>query len=119
MDARQVSAPILAAILAVYLAPHLTSNPPLAFYCARGLLGCLCLYGLWRGWRITLPAMLVAGAFEAGTSVCGALYCASASLAFGGLCDKGTGLPLTLPALTGAVVAALLTIGGNNNDRGS
>jgi hypothetical protein len=109
---------VLVAVLITYLAPYFFPSPPLAFYVARGWLGVMFAVALWRRWWITAPAMLVAATFEGSTAVCGALYAGGPRLAFEGLCDKGTGLPLTLPVLTGAVLAALLTIRGSTDKQG-
>lgn len=95
------------AAAAVYCVPAWLPNPPLAFYIGRGWLGCLFAWALFRRWHVgplTLAALIC---WEASASLCGALYAHLASLAWGSLCDRGTGLPLTLPslALTLAAVA--------------
>lgn len=95
------------ATAAVYCVPAWLPNAPLAFYIGRGWLGCLFAWALYSGTRIGPVTLVALLAWEASSSFCGALYAHMASLAWGSLCDRGTGLPLTLPslALTLAAVA--------------
>lgn len=95
------------ATAAVYCVPPWLPNAPLAFYIGRGWLGCLFAFALWRGWRVGPLTLAALVGWEASSALCGALYAHLASGAWGSLCDRGTGLPLTLPslALTLAAVA--------------
>ncbi len=104
---------LLVATLVVYLLPGLFPDPSWAQYVMRGILGVTFAWALWRGVRIPAAIAAVIAVFEGATTVCGSLYPVSLS-AFEALCDKGTGLPLTLPALTGALVAAVVTIRPSN-----
>ncbi len=117
METRHRQVIILLAVLAVYMLPGWAPDPPLAQYIARGWLGVLLLFALWRGWRIGAAVFAVTAVFEGATSVCGALYPLSTA-GFEGLCDKGTGMPLTLPVLTGALVALLATMRPNKLNKG-
>lgn len=121
MDSRKVSAAALVAVLLTYYLPHAFPNPPLAFYIARGWLGFSACWLLWRGYAIRWPVLAVAAVYEVSTSVCGAAY-VGAPAVFEGLCDAGSGLPVNLLGLVGALLAAVsLTIRGsptgNNENR--
>ena len=109
---------LLAATLTTYLTPGFFPDPALAQYVMRGWLGCLFVFGLLRGWRLSPAAAAVIAVWEASTAICGTLYPVAPD-AFEGLCDKGTGLPLTLPFLTGSLLALAVTIRpSNRNSRG-
>lgn len=110
---------LLAAVVAAYTIPHAMPDPALAFYVGRGWLGVAFAWALWRGVRLSWPVAAVVALFEASTSVCGVLYAEGADAAFRGMCDAGSGLPVNLLGLTGAVLAAAHTIrqhstGGND-----
>lgn len=118
MDTRKVSALLLLAVLAVHCLHGLFPSPQLAFYVGRGWLGALAAWMLWRGYRISWPVAAVWALFEASTSVCGVLYVGMPA-AWGGLCDTGTGLPVSLLSLS---LAALALVGNeihqNRGDHG-
>lgn len=87
------------ATAAVYCIPALFPEPPLAFYIGRGWLGCLFAWALWRRWQITLLTLVSLVAWEASSAMCGAFFADMTPAAIGSLCDRGTGLPLTLPSI--------------------
>jgi len=103
--------PILVA--AVYCLPQWFPDPALAQYILRGWLGCLCAVALWRGWRITGLACVCIVAWEGATALCGSFF-AGLAPAVEGLCDKGTGLPITLPALAVTIMAVI--VGGRSKE---
>ncbi len=82
-----------------YSVPAWLPDGPLAFYIGRGWLGCLYAWALYRGWKVGLLTLAALVAWEASSSLCGAFFSGLAPAALGSLCDKGTGLPLTLPSL--------------------
>lgn len=94
------------ATAAVYCLPAAFIDPALAQYIARGWLGCLFAWALYRGWRINRVELASIVAWEGATSVCGA-YFAGLAPAVEGMCDKGTGLPITLPSLALTVAACI------------
>lgn len=93
-------------VAATYCLPATFPDPALAQYILRGWLGCLCALALYRGWRIGGASCACIVVWEGSTSVCGAFF-AGLVPAVEGLCDKGTGLPVTLPALAFTVIAVL------------
>ena len=95
------------AAAAAYCIPAWLPDPPLAFYIARGWLGCLYVVALWRCWRITGWTLASVASWEASSAICGAYFAGLAPEAAGSLCDRGTGLPITLPSLAIAVIACL------------
>ncbi len=97
--------PVLVA--AVYCLPRAFGDPPLAQYIARGLIGCLGAWALWRGWRITGATAACIGVWEGATAVCGMLYIGAAP-AWEGLCDAGSGVPWTYPSLAATVAATII-----------
>lgn len=108
---------LLLCVIAAHSIPPLFPDPALAFYIARGWLGVMLLFGLWRGWSVGATVFAVAAVFEASTALCGSLYPVT-TVGFEGLCDKGTGLPLTLPVLAGALASMVVTIRSNKPDKG-
>lgn len=92
---------------AVYCVPPWLPNPSLAFYICRGWLGCLFAYALLRGVQIAPLTFASVATWEASSSLCGALYADLASSAWGSLCDRGTGLPMTWPSLALTLAAIL------------
>lgn len=90
---------LILCIVLAYATPGLFPDPALAFYIARGWLGCLTAYALWRGWRIPLPALAVALVWEGSSALCGVLFAKLLPLPATSMCDAGTGLPITWPAL--------------------
>jgi len=100
----------IAAVIAVYALPQLFPDPQLAFYVLRGLLGCYFGVALFLGVRVSWPVAAVVCVFEGSSAVCGALYAAQATPQSIGLCDEGSGLQLTLLALTGVLAAVGHTI---------
>jgi len=92
------------ATAATYCLPAAAPDPALAQYIARGWLGCLFAWALWRGWSIAALDLLCIAAWEGSTSVCGAYFARWAPSAKG-LCDSGTGLPITWPMLALTVLA--------------
>lgn len=115
-----MSAWLLVAVLLTYTLPDLFPDPTLAFYIARGWLGCLFAVALWRGWRISWPVALAIVVFEGSSAVCGALFAAGAPPGTSGLCDSGSGLPLTLLGVAVALAAAVAPRidGTTKNSRG-
>ena len=103
--------PILVA--AVYCLPPAFPDPALAQYILRGWLGCLCAWALFRGWRIGGASCACIVVWEGSTSVCGAYFAGWAPVV-DGLCDKGTGLPVTLPALAVTVAAVMIESRGRD-----
>lgn len=95
------------ATAAAYCIPEWTPDPSLAFYIARGWLGCLFAWALWRRWRITGLQVLCVVAWEASSALCGSFFAGIAGSALGALCDAGTGLPITLPSLALTVAACI------------
>lgn len=104
------------ATAAVYCIPAWLPNAPLAFYIGRGWLGCLFAWALYGGTRIGPLTLVSLLAWEGSSSLCGALYAHMASAAWGSLCDKGTGLPMTLPSLALTLAAVAFE---HNTKRGS
>lgn len=100
----QVLLPLLVA--AVYCLPRAFPDPPLAQYIARGLLGCLGAWALWRGWRIGAATALCIAIWEGASALCGGLYIAYAP-AWEGLCDAGSGVPWTYPSLALTLAATI------------
>lgn len=94
------------ATAALYCLVGLFPDAPLAFYIARGWLGVLFAWAMWRGLRITWVSALSIAVWEAATSVCGALYDTGIP-AVDGMCTRGTGLPFSWPALALTVAAVL------------
>jgi len=96
---------VVLATAAVYCLAPLFPSAPLAFYIGRGWLGCLFAWALWRGWRITGLQLVAVLSWEASSSLCGSVYAGLTGVA--GLCDAGTGLPLTWPSLAITLVACI------------
>jgi hypothetical protein len=109
---------LLVATLATYLLPAAFPDPSLAQYVMRGMLGVIMAFAIWRGVRITASVFAVIAIFEAATSVCGLLY-STFTPAFEGMCDAGTGLPLTLPVCAFALLAAAGISAAKKKHRGS
>lgn len=95
------------AAAAAYCVPAWLPDPPLAFYIARGWLGCLFAWALYRRWPISGATLACLVCWEASSSMCGSFFAHLAPVAVGSLCDKGTGLPLTLPSLALTLVACV------------
>ena len=95
------------AAAAAYCLPPWLPDPPLAFYIARGWLGCLFAWALLRGWRINALTFAALAGWEASSSLCGAFFADLTPVAVGSLCDKGAGLPLTLPSLALTLAACV------------
>lgn len=93
-------------VAAVYCMPRLSTDPALAQYIARGWLGCLFAWALWRGWRIGGASCACIAVWEGATSMCGFFF-AGLAPAVEGLCDKGTGLPFTWPSLALTLAATI------------
>lgn len=89
-----------------YHLPFAFPTPQLAFYVARGWLGVGACWLLWRRMPIDIGVLAVIAVYEASTSVCGAAY-VGAPAVFGGICDSGSGLPVNLLGLVGALAAAV------------
>lgn len=93
------------ATAAVYCVASEMPNAPLAFYIARGWLGCLFAWGLLRGWRITWLRFAAIASWEASSALCGSVYVGLTGVA--SLCDAGSGLPLTWPSLALTLIACI------------
>ena len=102
---------LLLAVVATYMLPPFFPDPSLAFYILHGWEGCLFIICLYRKVPITASGCVVLSLWESSGSVCGSLYAAKAPDVFGSLCDKGSGLPLTLPLLAVTLIAMLTASG--------
>lgn len=109
---------VIAAAVATYMLPPVFPDPSLAFYIMHGWEGCLFVICLYRKVPITACGCVVLLLWESSGSVCGALYASESPDAFGALCDKGTGLPLTLPLLAVSLIA-MITAGGLRSPKDS
>lgn len=103
---------LVLATAATYCLPSWLLDPPLAFYIARGWLGCLFAWALFRGWAVTWVDLTAIASWEASSSICGAYFAHLTPAAAGSLCDAGTGLPMTLPSLALTLAAVLLKLKG-------
>lgn len=107
---------LLAASVAVHNLSGFFPDPSLAFYIARGWLGVLLAWALWRGVKVSAPVLAVLAVNEAATAVCGSLFNVWPS-GFSGMCNAGTGLPVNLIGLTGAALAIVHTIAASRAAR--
>lgn len=100
----------LAAFAAVFLGWQLFPDGPLAYYVACGAL--ICALCIERAHSIkTATAWVIYGygaVMGAMSSACGAMYAAQAD-GYSMLCDKGTGLPISLISGGFLLVAAAYT----------
>lgn len=95
------------ATAATYSVPAWLPDGPLAFYIGRGWLGCLYAWALYRRLKVGELTLAALVSWEASSSLCGAFFAGLTPVAMGSLCDKGTGLPLTLPSLALTLAACV------------
>jgi hypothetical protein len=95
---------LLVALTLLYQGVAWFPDPSLAFYIARGWLGAYTALLLYRAGVITALGGLVFAAWETSTAVCGSFFVFPLPIAEG-LCDRGTGLPVTYPLLALTLVA--------------
>ena len=97
----------IAAALLTYATPYAFPDPALAFYVMRGVFGCGAAIALATGWRISWPSAGVVIILEGSTSICGLIFEPQSGPITRGMCDAGSGMPLSLPVLAVVVLATL------------